>query len=213
MVEAVPVYAVNPDRVTIAAKSSCQLEFFGFSAQPGQIEERFVCTFGSGAKSKQIVFDMLARFDTHLLAADFLSLCTADMHPLVENPGTACTLETVPWPSGVSLQLYLCTDSIQSITGKLISRSGKLMWSVCFRANIAPPMLQFSERKLDWCHSYTPGQAAVPMTRPLTVQNISPLSFPCSLRTSPPFSVDQTSFQLAPQETVTVTVTFDPAQK
>lgn len=84
VVEPVPVYAVNPDRVTIAAKSSCQLEFFGFSAQPGQIEERFVCTFGSGAKSKQTVFDMLARSDTHVLAVDCISLCTANMHLLME---------------------------------------------------------------------------------------------------------------------------------
>lgn len=51
------------------------------------------------------------------------------------------------------------------------------------------------------------------MQRPLIVQNVSPLSIPCNLRTSPPFTLDQTSFQLAPQEAVTVTVTFDPAQK
>ena len=51
------------------------------------------------------------------------------------------------------------------------------------------------------------------MTRPLTVQNVSPLSIPCSLRTSPPFMLDQASFQLMPQESVTVAVTFDPAQK
>lgn len=57
----VPVYSVNPDRVTIAPKSSCQLEFFGFSAQPGQIEERFICTLGNGVKSKQTVFDIVAR--------------------------------------------------------------------------------------------------------------------------------------------------------
>ena len=81
------------------------------------------------------------------------------------------------------------------------------------RANIAPPVLQFSERRLDWCYSYKPGQPAVPMLRSLTVQNVSPLSIPCSLRTSPPFTLDQTSFQLASQEAVTVTVTFDPAQK
>ncbi len=74
-------------------------------------------------------------------------------------------------------------------------------------------MLQFSERKLDWCYSYTPGQPALPMSRALTVQNVSPLSIPCSLRTSQPFMLDQSSFQLAPQEAVTVTVTFDPAQK
>ncbi len=59
--EPVPVYSVNPDRITIAPKSSCQLEFFGFSAQPGQIEERFICTLGNGVKSKQTVFDIVAR--------------------------------------------------------------------------------------------------------------------------------------------------------
>ncbi len=47
--------------MTIAPKSSCQLEFFGFSAQPGQIEERFICTLGNGVKSKQTVFDIVAR--------------------------------------------------------------------------------------------------------------------------------------------------------
>ena len=59
--EPVAVYTVNPDRVTIAAKSSCQLEFFGFSTQPGQIEEHFVCSLGNGVKSKQTVFDITAR--------------------------------------------------------------------------------------------------------------------------------------------------------
>ena len=59
--EPVPVYSVIPDRITIAPKSSCQLEFFGFSAQPGQIQERFICTLGTGVKSKQTVFDIVAR--------------------------------------------------------------------------------------------------------------------------------------------------------
>ena len=66
VVEPVPVYSVNPDRITIAPKSSCQLEFFGFSAQPGQNEERFICTLGSGVKSKQTVFDIVARSDIQL---------------------------------------------------------------------------------------------------------------------------------------------------
>ena len=51
------------------------------------------------------------------------------------------------------------------------------------------------------------------MTKALTIQNVSLLYIPCSLRTSLPFTLDQTAFQLAPQETVTVAVTFDPAQK
>ena len=63
-VEPVTVYTVNPDRATIPAKSSCQVEFFGFSAQPGQVEEHFTCSLGNGVKSKQIVFDITVRWVT-----------------------------------------------------------------------------------------------------------------------------------------------------
>ena len=65
-VEPVPVYSVNPDRVTIPAKGSCQVEFFGFLGQPGQVEEHFLCTLGSGGKSKMTVFDTVARSDPFL---------------------------------------------------------------------------------------------------------------------------------------------------
>lgn len=58
--ELVPVYSVNPDRAQIAPKSSCQVEFFGFSATAGQFQEHFICSLGSGAKSKQNVFDFIA---------------------------------------------------------------------------------------------------------------------------------------------------------
>lgn len=60
-VEPVPVYTVSPDRLTIPPKSSCQLEYFGFSAQPGQLEEHFVCSLGTGVKVKQTVFDITVR--------------------------------------------------------------------------------------------------------------------------------------------------------
>ena len=62
MPELVPVYSVNPDRAQIPAKSSCQVEFFGFSATAGQFQERFTCSLGSGAKSKQNVFDFIAKY-------------------------------------------------------------------------------------------------------------------------------------------------------
>ena len=81
MVEPVPVYSVNPDRVTIAPKSSCQLEFFGFSAQPGQIEERFICSLGSGVKSKQTIFDIVARCDTPLPPTSHTDHCPAHICP------------------------------------------------------------------------------------------------------------------------------------
>ena len=60
--ELVPVYSVNPDRAQIPPKSSCQVEFFGFSATAGQFQERFTFSLGSGAKSKQNVFDFIAKY-------------------------------------------------------------------------------------------------------------------------------------------------------
>ena len=60
-VEPVPVYTVNPDRVTIPPKSSCQLEFFGFSAQPGQLDEHFICSLGTVVNVKQTGFDITVR--------------------------------------------------------------------------------------------------------------------------------------------------------
>lgn len=81
------------------------------------------------------------------------------------------------------------------------------------RADIQPPMLQFSERKLEWCYSYTPGQAVEPLTRPLTIQNVSPLNISCTLKTSTPFAIDRHSCNLAPDEAITFSVSFDPASK
>ena len=75
--ELVPVYSVTPDRTQIAPKGSCQLEFFGFSATAGQFQERFTCSLGSGAKSKQNVFDFVTKY-VHLLThiASNTACCT-----------------------------------------------------------------------------------------------------------------------------------------
>ena len=88
-----------------------------------------------------------------------------------------------------------------------------LLENVDCRANIAPPMLQFSERKLEWCYSYMPGQAVMPLSQPLVIQNVSPLNITCTLKTTAPFSIDQHSCNLAPDEAITFSVSFDPAQK
>ena len=55
----------------IPSKSSCQLEFFGFSAQPGQLEEHFVCTLGGGVKAKHVVFD----FDVRCVVLSMFCTC------------------------------------------------------------------------------------------------------------------------------------------
>ena len=214
-----PVYLVNPDRVTVPAKGSCQVEFFGFLGQPGQVEEHFLCTLGSGGKSKMTVFDIVARADA------LVSLCSFTCQSCCCLPSLHRTKRFLIWSAVCCFTLRHATlfcklqhlhvqKHIKQMTQHVQkdAQHPSHMLSCC-RANIAPPVLQFSERKIEWCHSFAPGQTAVPMTKLLTIQNVSLLSIPCSLRTSPPFTLDQTAFQLAPQETVTVAVTFDPSQK
>ena len=59
--EPTAVYTVNPDRCIIPAKSVREFEFVGLSALGGVIEEHFVCSTGSGGKSRQVVFDINIR--------------------------------------------------------------------------------------------------------------------------------------------------------
>lgn len=59
--EPTAVYTVNPDRCIIPAKSVREFEFVGLSALGGIIEEQFVCSTGSGGKSRQVVFDINIR--------------------------------------------------------------------------------------------------------------------------------------------------------
>ena len=65
------MFSVNPDKMSIPSKTSCQLELFGFSAQPGQLEEHFVCTLGGGVKAKNVVFDFDVRCILLSLYTDF----------------------------------------------------------------------------------------------------------------------------------------------
>lgn len=70
------MFSVNPDKMTIPSKTSCQLELFGFSAQPGQLEEHFVCTLGGGVKAKHVVFD----FDVRCILLPFLCTLISTLH-------------------------------------------------------------------------------------------------------------------------------------
>lgn len=82
-VDPVAVFLVSPDKMTIPSKSTCQLELFGFSAQPGQLEEHFVCTLATGVptlgaavKAKHIVFD----FDVRCVVLLVLFLFVTTLH-------------------------------------------------------------------------------------------------------------------------------------
>ena len=81
------------------------------------------------------------------------------------------------------------------------------------RGEVAPPMLEFSGRRLDFVYSYAKGVPAARMSQSLTVRNVSQLPLNFQLRVSAPFSLDRTAWELQPQEAATAAVAFDPAWK
>ena len=81
------------------------------------------------------------------------------------------------------------------------------------RADVAAPLLDFSERRLDFAYSYVKGVPAARMSQPLTVRNVSHLPLSFQLRVSAPFGMDRPAWELQPQEAATAAVSFDPAWK
>ncbi|KXZ49496.1 hypothetical protein GPECTOR_21g722 [Gonium pectorale] len=90
------------------------------------------------------------------------------------------------------------------------SKGSKRIFETVMRADVATPLLHFSERVLHFRHTYKKGQSIEAQTRPLTIKNISPLPLTFGLRPTPPFTVDRTSWTLDLEEAGTVNVTFDP---
>lgn len=93
------------------------------------------------------------------------------------------------------------------------AKSAKKSFDIAAIALVATPLLDFSERVMEFRHSYTKGQPVAPIVKPLTVRNISKLPLSFTIKAQPPFALDRTSFQLAFYEGATINVSFDPAFK
>ncbi|PNH08880.1 Hydrocephalus-inducing protein [Tetrabaena socialis] len=90
------------------------------------------------------------------------------------------------------------------------NKGAKKVFDTVMRADVATPLLHFSERLLHFRYTYRKGSAVEAQTRPLTIRNISPLPLVFALRPTPPFTVDRTTWSLDLEESGTVNVTFDP---
>ncbi|KAG2489301.1 hypothetical protein HYH03_012133 [Edaphochlamys debaryana] len=90
------------------------------------------------------------------------------------------------------------------------NKAGKRIFEPVMRADVATPLLHFSDRLLHYRYVYRKGVPIETQTRPLTIRNISPLPLTFGLRPTPPFTVDRTSWTLDLEESGTVNVTFDP---
>ena len=93
------------------------------------------------------------------------------------------------------------------------SKATRRAFDVTLVADVATPLLDFSERTLEFRHSYVKGAPIDTVRRPLTVRNISKLPLSFSLKCGNPFSIDCMSMQLEVDEAATVNVMLDPGFK
>lgn len=90
------------------------------------------------------------------------------------------------------------------------TRATRKAFAIHCHAAVATPLLDFSDRSLLFHVTYAKGHSMAPLTRPLTLRNISKLPLSFALRTASPFSIDQGELSLAPYEYATLNITYDP---
>ncbi len=84
-------------------------------------------------------------------------------------------------------------------------------YDVHLRAEVATPLLDFSERTLSFHHAYRKGAPIEVLSRSLTLRNISKLPLAFALKCGgAPFFVDHPTVALAAEEAATVNVACDP---
>ena len=93
------------------------------------------------------------------------------------------------------------------------AKATRRAFDVALVADVAAPLLDFSERTLEFRHSYVKGAPIEAIRRPLTLRNISKLPLSFSLKCGSPFSIDCASMQLEVDEAATVNVMLDPGFK
>eukprot|EP00232_Nephroselmis_pyriformis_P008175 CAMPEP_0182895474 /NCGR_PEP_ID=MMETSP0034_2-20130328/25702_1 /TAXON_ID=156128 /ORGANISM="Nephroselmis pyriformis, Strain CCMP717" /LENGTH=2117 /DNA_ID=CAMNT_0025029307 /DNA_START=132 /DNA_END=6482 /DNA_ORIENTATION=- len=113
--------------------------------------------------------------------------------------------------SGISTRVGLVGEELtcSSTNGKVQKEIFKLQ----VEADVAQPLLEFSEPTVNFLYSYEPDVFTAPMKHPLTIRNVSKLPLTFQLKATMPFSVDRPDWTLEPTEKTTVWVFFDPGWK
>ncbi|GIL73964.1 hypothetical protein Vretifemale_3957, partial [Volvox reticuliferus] len=219
----VPLTASGIGSAILAEELSSSLVDFGYQFV-GRPFSRDVTVYNMGRKGVLLAwtsnrFDELKReyARAHRGAGKKfeLSLIAPEMHPVFNispdkvqlGPKEAATFTITGnalLPGEVREQL-VCSGTFGNS-----NKGARRVFETVMRADVATPFLHFSERLLHFRHVYKKGVAVESQTRPLTIKNISPLPLTFTLRPSPPFTVDRTSWVLDLEESGTVNITFDP---
>ena len=120
-------------------------------------------------------------------------------------PKTACTFTI----SGISpdpgfIEEYLLCESVAG-------KSVRAIYEVAVSADVAHPLLEFSDGQLSFCYSYSEEdvEPIPPLKKPLKIKNISKLAVAFTMRTQFPFQINEPEWRLEPEEEAEATVLFD----
>jgi hypothetical protein len=125
------------------------------------------------------------------------------------RPRTACTFTFRGfWKmrASVSEQLVCETKVGQE-------KNARIAFNTEIKADFINPLLEPSMPQMKFNYTYDPDVELVPQSQPLTLKNVSELPLTFVLRTAVPYSLDVWECSLAPQESITVNVGFDPGYR
>ena len=192
-------FAVEPERGVLAAKAEMEFVVSGASAKARALCERLQMLAGPATVSAQLLHAPLCAYV--LVAEPEASVSSGCWRP--------CHVSAPDSRFGASL---LCTvpqaTRVHMSRAHLQGKAEKVVFDVDCVANVAPPLLTFSERALTFDFCYDPHTEQPPKQRTVTVTNETRLPLAATLRAAPPFALSANEVALQPGASTEVTVTM-----
>ena len=114
---------------------------------------------------------------------------------------------------GFSKQKGLVSERLLLETKVLKDKQARVVFDTEVKADFMNPLLNLSLSQLDFSYTWEKNVPIGTITQPLTMTNRTPLPLDFVLKAQVPYSLDVWEHSLAPQESATINVDFDPGYK
>ena len=114
---------------------------------------------------------------------------------------------------GFSKHKGLCSERLLLETKVLKDKQARIVFDTEIKADFMNPLLDLSVPALDYSYTWEKDVPIEIITKPMTMTNRTPLPLHFVLKAQVPYTIDQWEHSLAPQESATINVDFDPGYK
>ena len=114
---------------------------------------------------------------------------------------------------GFSKHKGLCSERLLLETKVLKDKQARIVFDTEIKADFMNPLLDLSVPALDYSYTWDKDVPIEIITKPLTMTNRTPLPLHFVLKAQIPYTIDVWEHSLAPQESATINVDFDPGYK